>query len=331
MYSIGVNSTGPLDKMRMNGGAEPLKAYFRHLALQDTEKAIELINAENLRFPSLFVLRAEIKRLDLFSRLNIRNRHALEIVNGILAREDSGSGHFLSEYRQTACPVLAWMLETGYMDDGLNHPYDEVLEAAAILLAKKYKFRKALPILIEMIFSRHRRSSHIHDLVWAFFEACDPRSLFLVANRLCSPQRKDIELARKLLKFIPCIGLNPAADNVKQYVCAIQWLNENYPFLDYTGESFQQTHNPKPYALSMEAKYLCKTVSGSAEKAFRSLTGGESLLLEKFSGLTDDLKALLSDYSFLLYRQDMYLWDSWIHSPVSRQIEIAKAMTGGPQ
>ncbi|MCR4434797.1 MAG: hypothetical protein QHH06_04260 [Clostridiales bacterium] len=329
LNSNGQSSISFLDRIRINNGVDALKAHFHDLLTEDPGKAVDLINDRNLHFPSLFALQPEIIKLDLFNRLSTNNQCALNIANGILTKQLSISEFLPIEYKQTTYSAFKWILETGYMDDGLNDQYDEILETAAILLVKIYRDVSCLHIIAEMVFNRHRKGFPIYDLIWAFFEARIPESLTLIAERLRSGRGRDVELARKLLKFIPAAGMNADMDNNRQYTAVINWINENHPFLHYKGESFQQTGSPEAYTLSLESKYLCKNTLTDSRNVLRSLSEEESTLLDRFRALQEDTKLILANYSYRLYRRNPRQWQLWVRYPLGKQISIAKAMLGG--
>lgn len=328
MFARNLINTSILDRVKLNNGIEALKNYYHDIVIHDTEKAIGLINDESLHFPSLFILRSEIKKFDLINHLNARNKYALKIVNQILSKKKLNLEKLSAEEKQMAYSILKWIIETGYLDDGLNNQYDEILDVAVSLILIVFKDKSEIHIIIEMIFNRHKKNSFNYDLIWALFESRDPNFLLLIANRLSSNQWKDIELAQKLLKFIPGSESNFTRDNVQQYKHAIKWLQDNYLFLQYTGECFQQTSTPIPYKVSLEAKYLCKPIAANSEKALRSLSTTEQSLLNKFKELPDESKILLSNYSFSIYRQNIDWWNMWIHYPVVDQINYAKSVGG---
>ncbi|HEY5586282.1 MAG TPA: hypothetical protein VIK78_17555 [Ruminiclostridium sp.] len=320
-----------LDEIRFNNGICKLKETFHDLVNKNPEEAVKLINDENVLFPSLFILQHEIKRSDLYNQLNVRNKYALEITNEMLLKEISKTQRFSYEHKQENYSTLKWILETGYIEDGLSDQYDEVLETAAIILTKVYKDKSCLRTIEEMIFNRYRKGAFIYDLVWAFFEASDPESLIMVVNRLRSSNRKDIELARRFLNFIPCIGMNGEEDPMKQYQCSLKWINENQNFIYYTGETFLQTSNPYRYAVSLEARYLQKTASNVRGELSRSLTADECTCMDSFMRLDDASKLLLSNCSAMLYRKSKYMWSQWLRNPIEKQIEIAQRTLGGSQ
>ena len=317
-----------LDRIKLNNGSEPMQNYFHDLLLQDFKKAVTLINDENLHFPSLFILRSEIKKFNLASHLNPRNKNAFRLVNQILAKNKLNFNTLSGEEKQNIHTLLKWMIETGVADDGLNSQYDEILDAIVILLIKVFDDKSILNITVDMIFNRNKRKSFHHDLIWALFESRDPKFLFLIANRLFSCHWCDIELARKLLIFIPEIESNYHPNNLLQYHYANKWLQENHLFLSFTGEHFQQCCNPKPYTVSLDAKYLCKPLINSKERAIGDLSEKEKSLVETFRNLSNTHKIILSKYSFFIYRQNRDWWNIWINYPIAEQISYAKSAGG---
>lgn len=313
-----------LEEIRLNKGNDRMKSIFSDMLNNNTEKAIELINDKNVQYASLFILQDEIKSADIFIKLSERNKHALEITNGLLLKDNSNTKHFSLNYTQQDYSVLRWIWETGYKDDGLNDLYDEVLDMSAIILSKVYEDRNCLPAIEEMIFNRYRKGAFIYDLVWAFFEVADYENLIAVAKRLQSSNPKDVKLARSLLNFIPCIGLNSKDESIKEYKCALKWLNQNKNFLYYTGATCLQTSNPYRYAISLEGKYLQKGVYNANGEISESLSEDESSCLDRFMELDEASKCNLANCSSILYHRSKYKWRKWLQNAIDKQIEIAK-------
>jgi hypothetical protein len=207
--------------------------------------------------------------------------------------------------------------------------YEDYSEIASILLTRGYKDKTILPIIVDLIFSKNRRGLFNHDLIWIFFEAREPFSLMLVANYLGSKDTEDLKLAHKLLDFVPCIGMPRGNDFKIQYMAFVYWLQENYPFLYFTGESFQRTSKPMPYRVILDAKYLCKEVSLHTGEVLIPLSENDKLLASNFNNLYEDNKLLLSKFSVRIHEENIHLWNSWINRPVAKQISIAKARIGG--
>lgn len=316
-----------LDRVRHDRGNDGLRDYIKQLAQKDRGKAIDLINEEELSFTSLFVLRDEIQQLEFFDQMNIRNKIALEIVDETLKeyKVELSPSDMVSNFIQNVRTALKWMLTTGAFDDGMSDEYDEVMDVTAILLVKVYKDKGILPLLADMIFKRYKMGTCIHDLAWAFFEGKEPYSLILIGNKLRSREFKDVELACKLLGFIPGVDVKSSVDGETQYFGFFNWIEENRPFLYFTGESFQQKNSPTPYVVVLEAKYLCKVISIDTGKSLEPLTREEDELLSSFDKQDDDTKTLLSNYSFRLHYDDVNGWNMWLHRPIETQIKIAKA------
>ena len=233
--------------------------------------------------------------------------------------------YLYSNHKEITYPVLKDMFENCIAHHRLSNENDEFLDIAASLLIKTHKDKTILPTIVDNIFLRNRKGLFTHDLIWAFFQARDPYSLMLIANYLESDEINDVKLAFKLLDFVPSIDITKDEDNKKQYMAFFYWLRENYPFLCFTGESFQRSSNPIPYVVSLDAKYLCKRISLYTCKTFIPYTEKENNLLAYFSNLDNDNKLLLSKFSLRIHYENIYLWKSWISNSITKQISIAKA------
>lgn len=317
-----------LDRIRLDNGIDALKSYFRKLVRFDLRKAIELVNDENLHFLTLYVLKPDITIYRITSCMGPRNRKALEIINGITSKKAAAIERMTDNRSMTVCPVLKWILLTGSADDGFNDRYDEIMDQTAALLTNYYKDNSVLRQIADMTFRRYKKGLLIHHLVWAFFEARDPNSLIHIANYMLSAEQKDNELACKLLNFIPCIYRDDGMDKIKKYYSVLNWIEENKPFLYYTGESFHQTCKPLPYAISTEAKYVCRRVVPGEDRMPGSMTEDEEKLLDGFRKLSRESRDLLSDCSYQLYRRNLYSWNIWIHYPVNEQLRTASLIMG---
>lgn len=207
---------------------------------------------------------------------------------------------------------------------GLDKDYDKTFDKIAAILICNYKDKSILPAVANAIFLRHRKGLFTHNLIWAFFEAKDPSSLSLIGNKLQSSNLKDVELAEELLSFIPEISNYRNTDNLNKYLHFTNWIEDNGLFLKYTGESFQLTTTPCPYTIIYPAKYICKKVSVDTGNPITPLTRYELRLLDEFNKLNDDFQKLLSSFSHAVYRQNLYFWSTWIHSPIKSQIRSAR-------
>ncbi|MFT5874500.1 MAG: hypothetical protein ACI8WT_003470 [Clostridium sp.] len=236
----------------------------------------------------------------------------------------SKSEYLGSNYREMAYPVLKGMFERGIVQYGLNDENDEFLDLTAILLIKIHKDKTILPIIVDMIFFRNRAGLFTHDLIWAFFQARDPYSLMLIANYLGSEDVNDVKLACKLLEFVPSIDMTMVKGSKKQYIDFYNWIEENYPFLYFTGESFQRTSKPKSYSIALDAKYLYRRISLYTGEPFIPYTARENNLLGYFNNIDEDNKLLLATCSLGIHHENIYFWDLWINHSITNQIRIAE-------
>jgi hypothetical protein len=316
-----------LDRIRLNDGDKRLKDYYGSLVKTNIGKAINLVNDENLCFTSLFILQSDIKNNNLCANLDKNKKIAMEIINEVLDDEPSDNMEFVStHYAQNIHSSLKWILETGYMDDGLNDDFDEIMDRAAAVLIKVYRDKTILPAIAELIFRRNKKGFFIHDLVWAFFEARDIHSLFILAGFLNSGDLKDNELCCRLLNFIPEMEMR-SGNGEDRYSSFNRWVEENSYFLHYKGESFQQSGRPMAYEIVLEAKYLCKIVSVDTGSPLNPYNEHEYTLIDEFNKLERDTKLLLADFSFKLHNRNTARWRKWLRLPMKEQLRIAE--TGG--
>lgn len=321
MSQIKAQGLGTLDLLRRQHGNEAVRDAFYDLCTQDSGQAVQLLNADNVKFSTLFVLQPEIDKFELHDKLNSRNSEALSMCGCLCGRESALARTYGPDDR----PTLRWMLLSGYDEDDLGETYDEVMDYTAILLAREHHDRTVLEHLCDMIFLKNRRGLYTYDAVWALFESQEPACLLMVADRLLSSNRHDVELARKLLGFLPCFdeGLaSPAA----QHRCAVRWIKANRPWLHYTGEGNQKGSNPFRFEVSLEAKYLQNaevTRSGPA-----SLSVGDYDLGCRFHMLDSDTRVLLAEHSAYLRARNADRWQRWLHAELADQIHVARRHVG---
>ncbi|MDF2523793.1 MAG: hypothetical protein K0R31_1434 [Clostridiales bacterium] len=331
MRTNSTESLCALDNIRLSGGSGNLKEFFEAELQKSRGNTIDLINDEKLHFPSLFALQTIIRDHNLYKELNKRNKNALDIINALLKRDSRIIEGLPSVDEQMIHTTLKWILQTGYRADESNSEYEQIVDMASALLIKRYNDKTILPEIVSLIFERNRDGHFTYDLIWVFLEAGEPGSLELIANQLNSDHKKDAELARKILRFIPHIRLSPTTDSRLQYIWTKNWLQENLPFIYRTGESFHQSCDPLPFAVSLEAKYLCRKVFPNTGKTSVPLSDSDKMLLNSFNRLNQNLQETLSNYSFYLYRQNIYGWSCWLHAPMLEQIKSVRWLKGGFQ
>jgi hypothetical protein len=301
------------------------KKYFRQAAMEDSRKAVLLLNDDRLLFTTLFVLQPTIYGWNLTEELSERNRIALNICDRITeGKGEEEAPHFSqSSENEAVHQTLLWMFQTGAPEDGLSNEFDQILDITASAIIKTYHDESILPTVAKLIFQRNRRGSFHHDLVWAFLRTKDVYSLKYIAAYLNSNYRKDVELAHTLLHFN---GDVPQwhTGRTNKYAEFLAWLQENGPFLSFTDESFQFTNSPNPCSLNLEAKYLNKQVPTRSHQTDIPYTEEELDRLKDFKEAQHEERLSLARYSHNLYGRNQNGWNQWIHYPVSKQLEIAK-------
>ncbi len=328
MSNFNQNSLSTFDEVRTSRGNHELSEYFLKLVRSDAKKAIRLINEDLLSFPSLFLLKSQINRTPISRYLNKRNKNALMLADAITSKNFWRFSNVSRIIGSDTPSILKWMLVTGKDESGLKSHYDEILDSCALILVKEYKDNSILPVIKEIIYDRNRKGLFDHDMIWAFFESRDPNCIMMLAEGLNSPDTIDIEISKKLLRFIPGINNNNSPENM-QYLNILYWFRDNYPFLYYTGESFQQKPDPSPFEVSLPAKYLYKKVSIDNSRIENNLTPEELKAINQFNSIDEKSQLLLANYSFILHSRNTYVWYNWIHYPISEQLKIAGARLGG--
>lgn len=346
-----------LDNIRLSNGPEGLKRYFLDTLRIDRSKALELINDKNNHFCTLYILRPMLAEKSAREELDTLYRKALELSELLsgkaqekLVRRARGrrralmyvkvsdimSAKELQRFEKAVrsagddnTEVLRWIVGTGLSHAYKDGTYDLIIDRSAALLVKSLKDTTALPEIAELIFERNRNGLLIHELVWAFFEARSPDSLMLLAHKLNSCDKRDSELAKRLLCFIPGISDNTVHNSQVLYTRIIFWLEENRPFLFYTGESLHLCQKPEHYRISLPAKYLCRPVSVDSGEPLMPLSESETQKLAVFTKLPDTLQIKLAGFSWMLYRRNIYQWNTWIGLPVEVQAALALQATEG--
>ncbi len=301
----------------IRGDTGQARNAFYDLYTRDRAAAIDALNDTKVGFPALYILRPEIIKLGLELYLCSRNAAALKLSEQIAL-----SDRYAFEADPEYLSVLKWIFTTGCKELGLGSEYDHIIDAAAILLVKAFGDKSCLGALMDLIFERHRRGSYTYDAEWALFESGDTQCLAMAADRLLSKDTRDVALARKLLKFLPCCR-DETADPLSQRRSVLCWLKRNKPYLYYTGESNLMCDVPCRFRVSDESKYLQKSFGGD-----NVLSGDEWQRLEKLSDLDADTKRLLGECSQSLYSNNRRQWYDWIHSPLPVQIAASKRILG---
>ncbi len=173
-----------------------------------------------------------------------------------------------------------------------------------------------------MIFKRNRKGAFTHDLIWAYFQAKDSQALRVMAEYLRSANRKDAELAHTLLHLPQ--NSEQGGSRANQYRDYMSWLDENSPYLYFTEESFQLTNSPNSCEVNLEAKYLGKNSSTKKHEIDDSFNEEDLDYLNNFSGMQEEEKEVLANYSNKLHNQDPLNWNHWMKYPIDQQVQVAR-------
>lgn len=310
-----------LDQIRMNEGVERCRSTFVELAKKDVRRAAALLNEKGLTFPCLYFLHEPILQHRIQGYLSPRNLTALRITSQIKYAKTAGPDYF-SARQGGGLPVLKWIWETGFVEDIFEDDYEEILDLTASVLVNRYQETALLPEMVELIFRRNRNERHIHDLVWVLFRVHDPEVLKLIARRLDSSEPKDAALAAELLNMEDTVVPSAANNGEGRY---LRWLEENQPYLYFTGESFQYACKPVFCAVDHERKYLQKAGKIDGKQPISPLESDEIEYLTAFRQLNTEEQRLLSGHSQKMCNRSIPAWKEWLNTPVEEQMKMAKA------
>ena len=194
------------------------------------------------------------------------------------------------------------MFKTGSADDGISDEFDQIIDILASILIKTHHEKSVLPTIVDIIFKRNQKELFIHDLVWACFLSRDIDVLELIAEHLRSSNKRDVELAEKLLHIKHDLPNRDGRNNQNEYTAYLTWLKDNNPYIYFTGESFNLTNSPSHCKVDFDAKYLCKENALCVMTTDPPLSDYDRKCLLRFNKLQDDEKAMLAKYSQKLYR-----------------------------
>lgn len=318
------SNQNPLEKIRKNCSLDEFRNNFQSLLNEDGQNIVGYLNHSSLTFPTLFVLIPILKQNNLILKLNNRNLNAVKICSNIL-QDKYAHEVYSNTSAKKINQVLLWMFGTGIREDGISDEYDKIMDATASLLIIDFHNNTILPLIADAIFTRNKKGSFYHDLVWAFFQSKDKSTINLLSNYLKSEDQDHVELAGKLLNFSPPAGLHISS----YHGIYKRWLLDNDDFIYFTGQSLQLTSDPKAFTVNTQAKYLNKKVSFKNGDPLRGLTKSDKNNIQYFNELSAEDKTILADYSYQLNRDDIKAWYKWMTWDINEQLEIANNEMGG--
>ncbi|MCE5235354.1 MAG: hypothetical protein ABFC62_00335 [Clostridiaceae bacterium] len=282
-----------------------------------------LRGVERLGFPGLFAARKELAERKLRERLQERAKIALNIAEQLLKRDARNKNSpYLKGKNAAELAALLWMLETGSREEAGGDEYEEVLDGVSAVLLSLYRERRALPYAVDMIFLRAKRGHDYHDLFWAVSRFGDPYALKLLAKRLDAPEAETAALARRLL------GMDAVEANAVRSKEYEAWLEENDPFLYFTGESLQYSARPAVCRVDLERKYAGRESRAYERQPFEPQNDEERKRLAEFKALPEPTRTALADYAHALRAKDPEAWARFKKQPVAHQAEAANRRGG---
>ncbi len=322
------NDCSYLDRLRLCKGAEKCRAVFCGIYRHDHRRAAALLNDRRLTFPCLYILREQLTGQRVLRSLNLRNKIAVNIANQI---KNSGVSNidYLSSRQETIHSALRWIVETGSPEQIPEDDYENTLDLAISVLINTYKDIHILPLVTDVIFMRNRSGRNYHDLVWAMFQIHDPRVLKQLAKRIDSSNTQDAVLAAELLNIDETEAFAAIGTGEGRSEAYLRWLEENDPYLYFTGESLQFASNPAFSAVDLERKYLQRGTSSYDKQPIRPISEQENESLAVFRQLSSDEKRALAGYSQKMHENSVAAWKEWLHAPVGQQIMAARSGAEG--
>ena len=278
----------------------------------------------SLCFYDLVKLRHKLSAQENYETLSLHNKIVLKLCRRVLDGETEGEEWVASpfDYVEAVHGALKWVVKSIAASYREGDDYETVLDGAASLLIRVYSNKTVLPDLVDIVFSRNRNGRFCNDLIFTVFESRCIDVLQCMAKYLDSRNAKDVELARRLLGFI-WSDLEDVGDKRCSSDACVHWIEENRMFLNYTGESFQECIRPKPYRISLKAKYLVKAISLDTGNFVQPLSEGELTALQCFGQLDRKTRRVVANYSYSLYKQNEREWKAWIHYPIAMQVYSA--------
>jgi hypothetical protein len=322
----GINQEGthPFDEVRIEQGPDKLIDEFQELFERDSDEAIEILNRDNLQFPSLYVLIKYIEELEIHEGLTEKNRIAIEIVKDILSGDDRTPA---TPYRYPICDhfqmvhsVFGWIVATGSYEDMFGNDYSQVIDTSITILVRDFGDRTKLNLVADLIFIRLKNGADYFDLVWAFFESQYPYSMLYLADRLLSMEETERALAERLLGFV--LEEIPEDSTPRSKFWAVQsWLEENGPYLHYQNESFNMTSRPKRYMVVWDAKYLGRPVDTETGIILGQLSAEEDRFIGEFREIDQNAQIRLANFSYVMRNQSLRHWQAWLNIPVIEKVK----------
>jgi len=244
-----MNNAMSIEKYREIYGIEKAVSQFKQIVVKNKKLALNLINDQTLNFSTLFMLFPVIRQFKLLELLSLRNKTAFNLCNQILEKKKAG---YKADDDKTVINALEWIIKSADQDDGIANDFDKVVDVSVAKLLNEYDDKNAVKPAVDLAFKRHKKKEFNHDLVWALFSKNNVNVLENIAGYMKSPDKEDNDFSTELLNNAVGGGETLPENNV--YDDYVKWLRENSENIDFTGEGYNLSSQPKFFKVNTPLK-----------------------------------------------------------------------------
>lgn len=304
-----------LEKIKEKNGIESLKYRFEKALIKNSTEAVTLINDKGISFSTFFILIPILKKYNIFNKLNLRNRIAQKLYDECF----STSVPRVTYTRSNEIYVLKWIINSAAYDDGIDDNFDKMVDYAFAKLLDENSEPQIIENAINLAYMRYLKNEFNHDLIWAIFRTGNPEALRIVARHLATNDNEEKNFSKTLLENAMDDGLE---DEVNRFSDVDNWIEENKPYLNFTGNGYNYSASPRFCEIDTKSKYMGK---GKKESGFPMNIPQSQIELENISNfkkLDYRTQVKLSRYSKFLHDTDIEKWKRWQKHSLQKQIQI---------
>lgn len=226
-----------LERIKDKYGTDELVKRVENTIRRYPNHAVNLINDMGVSFSTYFLIIPLIKKYNLLKHMNLRNKIAMKLYDECFS--DNVVDVTYSDSNEKS--VLRWMVNSASYDDGIDDDFDKLIDFAIAKLLSEYNDDETLKNAIDLAFLRNRKKEFTHDLVWEIFKSNNPKALKLIAQHLKSNDEREKMFSWTLIE-------NAVETNIEYkdytYENVNKWLNDNLPYIEFTGNSYNYSSVP---------------------------------------------------------------------------------------
>ena len=303
-----------LEKIKEQNGTEVLKNRFEKALIKNTTDAVTLINDKGISFSTFYILIPLLKKYNTFNKLNLRNRIAQKLYDECF----STSAPQVTYTRSNEIYVLNWIVNSAAYDDGIDDNFDKMVDYAFAKLLDENSEPLIIENAINLAFMRNSKNEFNHDLIWAIFRTGNPEALRIVAKHLASDDNEEKEFSKTLLENAMDDGLD---DEEVRFADIDKWIEENKPYLKFTGNGYNYSTSPRFCEIDTKSKYMGKSKKESGFPMNIPQTQTQLENISSFKKLDYKTQVILSRYSKFLHDTDIEKWNRWQRQSLQKQVE----------